>query len=185
MISSQLFGPEDETEGAELDEALKNGESGESCRQRTMITDTSIIGRGCMCFDTPEFFPSLVKELENLRIEAKQMKAIRTGLESSESVEKVFDKVFNQDICRLLAMKDMWTHRVLPTSLNYQVLRQQLSESDTNAAISQLATEKANGETNGTHVDPSKSSTDVHPAVGLRDQKALSLIDSFRLFCTR
>ncbi|KAI9620784.1 hypothetical protein H4Q26_013454 [Puccinia striiformis f. sp. tritici PST-130] len=72
-VNRQLFGPEDENEGADLDEAVKNGES--------------------------------VKEVETLKEEVKRMKEIRAQLDSPEMSKIVFEKLFQEDIQRLLMME--------------------------------------------------------------------------------
>lgn len=83
----QLFGEDDETGDAELDEAARSGEN--------------------------------AQELENLRREAHQMRALRTELTDAphEAACKIFAKVFDVDIQRLLSMDDMWEQRRRPTPL--------------------------------------------------------------------
>lgn len=48
--------------------------------------------------------------------------------------QKVFDKVFKDDIERLRAMEDMWKTRKPPTALNYDSLQEKASSVE--AAIS-------------------------------------------------
>ncbi|KAG0141328.1 hypothetical protein CROQUDRAFT_51885 [Cronartium quercuum f. sp. fusiforme G11] len=122
-----LFGPEEDSDGAELDEALKNGES--------------------------------MEELKNLRVENTEMKEIRKGLDKSEAVERVFEKIFAKDIHRLLAMKTMWTHRTPPTPLSFQTLK---------TALEKRAPEASPAPTAGL----------------LKDQQTLDLNGSFALFCS-
>ncbi|KAF3400280.1 Ubiquitin-activating enzyme E1 [Talaromyces pinophilus] len=74
------------------------------------------------------------EEIENLRREAKALKAIRESMGSEGFAQKVFDKVFRDDIERLRAMEDMWKTRNPPTALNYDSLQEQASSVE--AAIS-------------------------------------------------
>ncbi|KAH9440164.1 hypothetical protein Pst134EB_030792 [Puccinia striiformis f. sp. tritici] len=127
----QLFGPEDENEGADLDEAVKNGES--------------------------------VKEVETLKEEVKRMKEIRAQLDSPEMSKIVFEKLFQEDIKRLLMMEDMWEHRRAPTPLNYD----------------ELASQELNQPENG-----HQNQQVVPGASGLKDQQTLTLKKSFDLFCS-
>lgn len=89
------------------------------------------------------------------------MKAIRSQLLTEDALRLVFDKVFNADIERLLAMADMWKHRTPPQPLRY---------SDVAA--------HANGLTNGHSANGSGTSL-------LKDQRALDLGASFKLFDSR
>ncbi|OAV86367.1 hypothetical protein PTTG_03042 [Puccinia triticina 1-1 BBBD Race 1] len=125
----QLFGPEDENEGADLDEAIKNGES--------------------------------VKEVEALKEEVKRMKEIRAQLDSPEMSKIVFDKLFEEDIKRLLMMDDMWKQRKAPKPLNYDELKSQK-----------------------THTENGQQDQHAPSTGGLKDQQTLSLKDSFDLFCS-
>ncbi|CAH7689653.1 hypothetical protein BY996DRAFT_4575627 [Phakopsora pachyrhizi] len=123
----QLFGPEDENEGADLDQAIQNGENS--------------------------------TEIENLRQEVKQMKQIRSKLNTPEMSKLIFTKVFEEDINRLLKMEDMWKSRKAPTPLSYDLL----SDSD------------------GTESGKSEKLKIPDQSL-LKDQKTLSLKDSFKLF---
>lgn len=71
----------------------------------------------------------------------------------------MFEKVYKQDIERLLKMEDMWKHRAPPHVLGYE----------------QLAAEAARA-----GAQPSTSEQ-----AGIKDQRALSLTDSFELFMSR
>ncbi|OJD37633.1 uncharacterized protein BKCO1_6000164 [Diplodia corticola] len=59
------------------------------------------------------------EEIENLRREAQALKSIRNSMGSEDFPRKVFDKVFKEDIERLLSMKEMWAHRRAPTALDW------------------------------------------------------------------
>ncbi|KAH9822458.1 hypothetical protein DFH28DRAFT_1078677 [Melampsora americana] len=126
-LFNQLFGADDENEGNELDEALKNGES--------------------------------AKELEKLRLESQEMKEIKKiGLSKAESVSKIFEKVFHQDIERLLKMWTRTDEQNKPNPLDFYQLENQSKQLE--LQIDRI----------------SKSSN------GLKDQQVLDLLDSFKLF---
>lgn len=116
---------------------------------------------------------SAADQIANLRKEAAEMGAIRSAIASiakeasiqdKESIcRRTFDKIFKQDVERLLRMEDMWRNRRQPIPIQYDEARK---EQDTISA--------SNGHSsNGT----SSSSS------SLRDQKLLSLketVDSFQ-----
>ncbi|KAL4990124.1 hypothetical protein BDW68DRAFT_155100 [Aspergillus falconensis] len=81
--------------------------------------------------DTEEFDYSAdadnVEEIENLRREARALKGIRQSMGSSEFAQKVFDKVFKDDINRLRGMEDMWKTRKAPKPLDFEKLERTLS----------------------------------------------------------
>ncbi|KAL4819665.1 hypothetical protein BDW67DRAFT_134261 [Aspergillus spinulosporus] len=81
--------------------------------------------------DTEEFDYSAdadnVEEIENLQREARALKEIRQSMGSAEFVQKVFDKVFKEDINRLRGMEDMWTSRKAPEPLDFKELEETLS----------------------------------------------------------
>lgn len=61
------------------------------------------------------------RELANLRAEARQMREMRDELLAARedaTLERIFDKVYDTDIQRLLSMEDMWAHRTRPTPLS-------------------------------------------------------------------
>ncbi|KAK4052712.1 E1 ubiquitin-activating protein uba2 [Microbotryomycetes sp. JL201] len=122
----QLFGADDENEGAELDDAEKNGENAD--------------------------------EIQELRKEAAAIRQLRASLTGEGAAKRVFEKVYSADIERLLKMEDMWKHRKPPHTLSFDTLQ---TESLKQAGPSIIA---ANG------------------AQGLKDQRSLSLVDSFELF---
>lgn len=64
------------------------------------------------------------EEIENLRKEARALKTIRDAMGSEEFPRKVFEKVFKEDIDRLLSMKEMWQHRRAPEPLDWEQLSQ-------------------------------------------------------------
>ncbi|KAK7707240.1 E1 ubiquitin-activating protein uba2 [Botryosphaeria dothidea] len=66
-----------------------------------------------------------MEEIENLRKEARALKAIRESMGSEEFPRKVFDKVFKEDVDRLLSMKEMWAHRRAPEPLDWDKISQE------------------------------------------------------------
>ncbi|KAK0567314.1 E1 ubiquitin-activating protein uba2 [Tilletia horrida] len=156
----QLFGADDETEDEELDKALEQGENKE--------------------------------EIAALRKEAAEMRAIRSDLvkavaDSSttstreddpvvsdavrSAVRRVFDKVFKQDIERLLRMESMWTNREKPIPLDFDQAKQQ-TEGEANG----------NGTANGAATVGQNGAADGAAASRLRDQQQLSLQETVELF---
>ncbi|KAK0659990.1 SUMO-activating enzyme subunit 2 [Lasiodiplodia hormozganensis] len=64
------------------------------------------------------------EEIENLRKEAQALKSIRQSMGSESFPRKVFEKVFKEDIERLLSMKEMWAHRRAPEPLDWEKISQ-------------------------------------------------------------
>ncbi|KAJ3296727.1 E1 ubiquitin-activating protein uba2 [Borealophlyctis nickersoniae] len=60
------------------------------------------------------------KELENIRREEEATKRLRKAVGSDDYGRMVFEKVFSDDIKKLLTMEDMWKHRRPPTPLNLE-----------------------------------------------------------------
>jgi len=75
------------------------------------------------------------QETQNLKAEAQALKKIRASMYSDDFAQKVFDKVFKEDIDRLRGMEDMWKSRKPPISLDYKTLQSEASTS-TDATIS-------------------------------------------------
>lgn len=73
----------------------------------------------------------LAQEIENLRREARALKEIRNSMGTDEFAQKVFNKVFKEDIERLRGMEDMWKTRKAPEPLNFDDLQQQSSSVET------------------------------------------------------
>ncbi|EAW06727.1 E1 ubiquitin-activating protein ubaB [Aspergillus clavatus NRRL 1] len=66
-------------------------------------------------------------EIANLRKEAQALKEIRESMGSPEFYQKVFNKVFKDDIERLRGMEDMWKTRKPPQPLDLEQLQQESS----------------------------------------------------------
>ncbi|GLA09450.1 E1 ubiquitin-activating protein uba2 [Aspergillus niger] len=67
------------------------------------------------------------EEIENLRREAQALKEIRQSMGSDEFAQKVFEKVFQEDIDRLRGMEDMWKTRDPPEPLDFRKLQEESS----------------------------------------------------------
>ncbi|OZJ04144.1 hypothetical protein BZG36_02843 [Bifiguratus adelaidae] len=97
------------------------------------------------------------KEIESLKQESREIKAIRDAMHTPDYPRKVFEKVFCDDIERLLRASDVWKRRTPPKPLAYDPLLQELA-------------------------DAQSSSNPGHSVHGLKDQRQLSLLDCFKLF---
>jgi len=101
-----------------------------------------------------------VDEIENLKRETRVLKQIREAIGTPDYSQKVFRKVFTDDINRLLRMEDMWKTRKPPVPLRYE-------------DIENLVTE-GNSQLNYTE----NSNT-------LKDQRVWSLAENFVVFLDR
>ncbi|KAJ1954266.1 E1 ubiquitin-activating protein uba2, partial [Dipsacomyces acuminosporus] len=63
-----------------------------------------------------------MEELRLLREESKALARLAEAMNSPSFAQQVFQKVFGDDIERLLSMKDMWKHRRPPTRLDLDKL---------------------------------------------------------------
>ncbi|KAI0047882.1 hypothetical protein FA95DRAFT_1540689 [Auriscalpium vulgare] len=159
-LMSQLFG-EDENSTGELDEALKQGED--------------------------------AQEIATLKKEAQAFKNVRAALRSSQgagaAAKLAFQKVFYSDILNLLSMEDMWRFRDKPIPLDFDAIRDDTfmlrGQVSSSASVTAKGSNASNGSTAG----------DMHPVQtngvgatygpdgkGLKDQRALSLRDSWEIF---
>ncbi|KAL3455444.1 hypothetical protein BJX64DRAFT_295036 [Aspergillus heterothallicus] len=66
------------------------------------------------------------EEIAELQKEARALQEIRNSMGSTEFTQKVFDKVFKDDINRLRGMEDMWKTRKPPEPLDLQKLEEAL-----------------------------------------------------------
>ncbi|GBB90938.1 hypothetical protein RclHR1_01800023 [Rhizophagus clarus] len=69
-----------------------------------------------------------VKEIENLKKETQALKQIREAMGTTDYPQKVFKKVFTDDINRLLSMEDMWLNRKPPVALKYEEIEKLVTE---------------------------------------------------------
>ncbi|KAB8342743.1 hypothetical protein FH972_022341 [Carpinus fangiana] len=65
------------------------------------------------------------QEVEKLRQEAQALKVLRDSMGSKDFPRMVFDKVFTEDINRLLSMEDMWKNRRKPEPLDFDKLKEE------------------------------------------------------------
>ncbi|SPO24871.1 related to ubiquitin-like protein activating enzyme [Ustilago trichophora] len=157
-LFTQLFGADDETEDEELDKAIADGED--------------------------------AQEIDSLRKEAREMRDIRASLVEAAKkgdqdavravAERIFNKVYKNDIERLLGMEEMWTHRpVKPVPLVFQDALSGVSAVDSTDSAASTAPQ-----------DPSASAPDAAStpnganASKLKDQRTLTLKDNVELFLT-
>ncbi|KAI8600010.1 putative ubiquitin-like activating enzyme [Dissophora ornata] len=68
------------------------------------------------------------KELAALAVESQALKAILASADSEGFAQRVFDKVFYNDIQRLRSMEDMWKTRKPPTPLKYDEIINQVND---------------------------------------------------------
>src|SRR5579859_3705265 len=68
----------------------------------------------------PPYTVTAVDEIANLKKEAQELKAIKEAIGTPNFSSLVFEKVFNNDIRRLLSMSDMWKSRKPPQPLQYK-----------------------------------------------------------------
>ncbi|ORZ00139.1 putative ubiquitin-like activating enzyme [Syncephalastrum racemosum] len=64
------------------------------------------------------------QELAALAKETQALNEIKSAMGTDQYPRKVFQKVFKEDIERLLTMDDMWKFRERPTALDYDTMRQ-------------------------------------------------------------
>ncbi|PIA15082.1 hypothetical protein COEREDRAFT_27225, partial [Coemansia reversa NRRL 1564] len=68
-----------------------------------------------------------MEELKQLREESKALSRLTEAMGTAGFPKAVFEKVFTEDIARLLSMKDMWEHRRPPTKLDFVALQELVS----------------------------------------------------------
>ncbi|SCZ96750.1 BZ3500_MvSof-1268-A1-R1_Chr4-1g06683 [Microbotryum saponariae] len=112
------------------------------------------------------------EEIQELRKEAAAIKQLRGSLAEPGAAKRVFDKVYSQDINRLLKMEDMWKHRKPPHPLSWDELSASTSTSTSTSTSADAATEST----------ATPSATNGSTGGLIKDQRTLSLRDSFNLF---
>ncbi|KAJ2809153.1 E1 ubiquitin-activating protein uba2 [Coemansia guatemalensis] len=68
-----------------------------------------------------------MEELKQLREESRDLSRLAEAMGSAGFPKAVFEKVFSEDIARLLSMKDMWKQRRPPTKLDFAALLERVS----------------------------------------------------------
>ncbi|GAA5865163.1 hypothetical protein JCM3774_002157 [Rhodotorula dairenensis] len=125
-----------------------------------------------------------VDEIKELRKEANANRELRATLNAPGAAERIFKKVYQDDIARLLKMEDMWAHRKPPHTLDWDALSAAEASTSTTTAV---ADDQVNG---GGAPNASNGSGDGGRAAvaaekdeaRIKDQRKLSLKDSFELF---
>lgn len=107
-------------------------------------------------------------EINALRKEAGEMRALRATLTTPGAAQRVFDKVFKADVDRLLGMDEMWRNRKRPTPLVYDEAKDSTAMPTAAAAAPSAAAAPA--------ASSSKSQS------SLRDQRQLPLNETVDLF---
>ncbi|ORY33137.1 hypothetical protein BCR39DRAFT_557327 [Naematelia encephala] len=115
------------------------------------------------------------EEIENLKKEAAAFREVRQALGEENGPARVFSKVFNADINRLLAMEDMWKvpGRVKPKPLEVDAI---MDGSFVPPPL-RTASKETNGQANGKKEETANGNQAV-----LKDQRELSLKENLELF---
>ncbi|WVQ63795.1 uncharacterized protein L199_001949 [Kwoniella botswanensis] len=115
------------------------------------------------------------EEIENLKKEAAAFREVRKNLGEEDGPQRVFHKVFNEDINRLLAMEDMWKKegRVKPVPLDYEGIINGTFETPPLRHAAQQTTANGQAQANGNSVQKKE---------GLKDQRELTLKENLELF---
>lgn len=123
-----------------------------------------------------------VAEIEELKKEAAAFRDVRKGLNEEDGAKKTFEKVFGDDIRRLLKMEDMWKvpGRVKPVPLDYNTIL------DGSFRVPPLA-KAASAPGKEGPVPASTSQVNPAPATSVRqdklkDQQELSIKQNLELF---
>jgi ubiquitin-like 1-activating enzyme E1 B len=79
----------------------------------------------------------LATEIEKLRQESEALKKIRNAMGTPDFPQLVFDKVYKDDINRLLSMDEMWKTRRPPQPIDYKSITEK-SKPGSELAIEQI-----------------------------------------------
>ncbi|KAK4684494.1 ubiquitin-like 1-activating enzyme E1 B, partial [Tremellales sp. Uapishka_1] len=119
-------------------------------------------------------------EIDNLKKEAAAFREVREKLGEEDGPRRVFEKVFSEDINRLLSMEDMWkvAGRVKPVPLDYEAIM------DGSFQVPPVRNVPAPAPaTNGVKKEsPNESANGNGIARVLKDQRELSLRENLELF---
>lgn len=69
-----------------------------------------------------------------MRQEAQALKRIRQSMVSPDFPQRIFEKIFNEDILRLRSMEDIWKSRRAPEPLDFNIISQQASKIEASVA---------------------------------------------------
>ncbi|RSH95232.1 E1 ubiquitin-activating protein uba2 [Saitozyma podzolica] len=138
------------------------------------------------------------EEIDNLKKEAAAFREVRRALGEEDGPRRVFEKVFHQDIERLLSMDDMWKvpGRVKPKALDYDAVVSETfvpppprtpaaSQPNGSASASTSAPASANGPAaNGNGAAPPSNGVKATAPTQaqLKDQRELSVKENLELF---
>lgn len=112
-LFGQLFGAQDESEDAELEKALAEGENADEIASlRKEASEMRRVREGVLALDEDDEAGEAGEE--------REVKAARS----------VFDKVFKHDVERLLSMDDMWRARRRPVPLAFDGARRAAGEEE-------------------------------------------------------
>ncbi|KAG8910652.1 E1 ubiquitin-activating protein uba2, partial [Tulasnella sp. 408] len=129
-------------------------------------------------------------EIANLRKEARAFRQVRDSVLSAppeQAAALVFNKVFNEDIKRLLSMADMWKARTPPTPLDRDLI---LTDKFVAPAVPAPSSSEPSGRANakvtangtGSSTIPNGGVASSSSQAKLKDQRQLSLKDNVQLF---
>ncbi|KAJ9093229.1 hypothetical protein QFC19_008435 [Naganishia cerealis] len=124
-------------------------------------------------------------EIDNLKKEAAAFREVRQKMSEVDGAKRVFEKVFSEDIRRLLSMEDMWKveGRVKPVPLDYEsIIAGSFTVPPVRASASGNKAIKQNGTTNPKPEEPKAPADVARSATGLKDQRELSVKDNLELF---
>nr|ODO03733.1 ubiquitin-like 1-activating enzyme E1 B [Cryptococcus depauperatus CBS 7855] len=116
------------------------------------------------------------EEIENLKQETQAFREVKNSLAKKHGPQEVFQKVFSDDVNRLLGMEDMWNKegRVKPVPLNYKEIMYGTF------VVPPLRNARSNGRLENSNKSIGKAATEHKNQ--LRDQKELSLKENLEIF---
>ncbi|WWC63925.1 uncharacterized protein I303_106530 [Kwoniella dejecticola CBS 10117] len=115
------------------------------------------------------------EEIENLKKEATAFREVRKNLGEEDGPQRVFHKVFNEDINRLLAMEDMWKKegRIKPVPLEHEGIMNGTFATPPSRQAPSTSAPNGTAQTNGSSAQKKQS---------LKDQRELTLKENLELF---
>lgn len=78
------------------------------------------------------------EEIMNLRKEASALALIKDKMGTPDFAKAVFEKVFDEDVRRLLSVEEMWKSRTPPEALNYDSITKDMADKSSPAKQDQL-----------------------------------------------
>ncbi|GAA5965547.1 hypothetical protein JCM8115_001569 [Rhodotorula mucilaginosa] len=123
-----------------------------------------------------------VDEIKELRKEANANRELRATLNAKGAAERIFRKVYHDDIARLLKMEDMWAHRKPPHTLDWEALSSSAAAAASTSTAGARAGDDASKDTKPSNGANGVAATTEKDQARIKDQRKLSLKDSFDLF---